>query len=310
VALTFTVTIGSELPASAATGCKTTFTRYDTIKKGSHGTQAKAAQCLLKRAHYSVKADGSFSAHDAAQLKKFQSKHHQSKTGVVDAKAWTSLLSWGSKPTLKVGKHGASVKRLQRALTASGRYVPATGYFGPITKNAVKSVQRARGLKATGRATASVWRALQSGAAAKAAKAAAKVKKVVKKKVVKKKKAAKKSSGTRGAKALAFAKKQLGDSYRYGATGPNAWDCSGLTRGAWKAAGVSLPHNARAQFKKGKKVAKSNLRAGDLVFFYSGIRHVAIYAGAGKVIHASHPGAPVAYIKMKYMPYKGARRPG
>ena len=56
-------------------------------------------------------------------------------------------------------------------------------------------------------------------------------------------------------------------------------------------------------------MAKSKLRKGDLVFFYSGKSHVGIYAGKGKVIHASRPGKPVAYIKMRYMPYAGARRP-
>jgi cell wall-associated NlpC family hydrolase len=83
-----------------------------------------------------------------------------------------------------------------------------------------------------------------------------------------------------------------------------------LTQKAWRKAGVKLPHNSRAQFRRGKKVSKSNLRKGDLVFFYSGISHVGIYAGKGKIIHASRPGRPVAYIKMKYMPFKGARRPG
>lgn len=124
---------------------------------------------------------------------------------------------------------------------------------------------------------------------------------------VKKKKKKKKS---KGAKALAFAKKQLGDRYRYGGTGPNAWDCSGLTRGAWKAAGKKIPRTSQAQARYGKKVKKSKLKKGDLVFFYSGKSHVGIYAGKGKVIHASRPGKPVAYIKMKYMPYAGARRPG
>jgi cell wall-associated NlpC family hydrolase len=115
---------------------------------------------------------------------------------------------------------------------------------------------------------------------------------------------------TRGARALAFARKQLGDRYRYRATGPNAWDCSGLTGGAWKAAGVRIPRTSQAQFRFGRKVAKSNLRAGDLVFFYSGISHVGLYVGNGTIIHASRPGKPVGYLKMKYMPYKGARRPG
>jgi peptidoglycan DL-endopeptidase CwlO len=123
-------------------------------------------------------------------------------------------------------------------------------------------------------------------------------------KVTKKKK--KKSKGT---KALAFAKRQLGDRYRYGGTGPNAWDCSGLTRGAWKHAGKKLPRTSQGQSHAGKKVSKANLRKGDLVFFYSSRSHVGIYAGKGKVIHASRPGKPVAYIKMKYMPYAGARRP-
>ncbi len=118
----------------------------------------------------------------------------------------------------------------------------------------------------------------------------------------------KKKKKSKGAKALAFARKQLGEPYRYGAAGPNAWDCSGLTRGAWKKAGKKLPHNTRAQYRKGKKVKKKNLRKGDLIFFYSGISHVGIYAGKGKVIHAPRPGSKVSYIKMKYMPYKGARR--
>ena len=78
---------------------------------------------------------------------------------------------------------------------------------------------------------------------------------------------------------------------------------------AWKSVGVRLPRTSQAQCRVGKKVKKSHLRKGDLVFFYSGRSHVALYAGKGKVIHASRPGRPVAYIKMKYMPYAGARRP-
>ena len=131
---------------------------------------------------------------------------------------------------------------------------------------------------------------------------------VAKASVVKKK--SKKKKKSKGAKALAFAKRQLGDRYRYGGTGPNSWDCSGLTQRSWKAAGKKIPRTSQAQSRFGKKVKKSKLKKGDLVFFYSGKSHVGIYAGKGKVIHASRPGKPVAYIKMKYMPYAGARRPG
>ena len=105
---------------------------------------------------------------------------------------------------------------------------------------------------------------------------------------------------------------QLGKPYRFAAAGPNAYDCSGLTSAAWKAAGVTLPRTSRAQFGVGRYVAKSDLQPGDLVFFYSSTApsHVALYVGNGMVIHAPHPGSTVRYIKMKYMPYSGARRPG
>ena len=76
---------------------------------------------------------------------------------------------------------------------------------------------------------------------------------------------------------------------------------------AWGSVGVSLPHSSGQQYNRGRPVAKSDLQLGDLVFFYSGISHVGIYAGNGRVIHAPHPGKSVEYIKMSYMPY--ARSP-
>lgn len=116
----------------------------------------------------------------------------------------------------------------------------------------------------------------------------------------------------RGAKALAFARTQLGKPYRFGATGPDAYDCSGLTGAAWRAAGVNLSRTAATQFHDGRAVSKSELQPGDLVFFYSSTSpsHVALYAGNGIVLHAPRPGTSVRYIEMKYMPFSGARRPG
>jgi peptidoglycan DL-endopeptidase CwlO len=114
----------------------------------------------------------------------------------------------------------------------------------------------------------------------------------------------------KGAKALAFAKAQLGEPYARSGAGPSSWDCSGLTMKAWGSVGVSLPHSSRQQYSRGKIVAKSDLQLGDLVFFYSDIHHVGLYAGNGRVIHAPRPAKSVEYIKMSYMPYAGARRPG
>jgi cell wall-associated NlpC family hydrolase len=118
------------------------------------------------------------------------------------------------------------------------------------------------------------------------------------------------TGGSKGAKALAYAKAQLGEPYARSGAGPSSWDCSGLTMMAWGSVGVSLPHSSRQQFSRGKPVAESDLQLGDLVFFYSDIHHVGLYAGNGQVIHAPRPGKPVEYIKMSYMPYAGARRPG
>jgi peptidoglycan DL-endopeptidase CwlO len=114
----------------------------------------------------------------------------------------------------------------------------------------------------------------------------------------------------KGARALAYAKAQLGEPYVRNGAGPSGWDCSGLTMKAWGSVGVSLPHSSGQQYNRGRPVSRSDLQLGDLVFFYSDISHVGLYAGNGQVIHAPRPGKSVEYIKISYMPYAGARRPG
>jgi peptidoglycan DL-endopeptidase CwlO len=113
----------------------------------------------------------------------------------------------------------------------------------------------------------------------------------------------------RAAAAVDFAYAQLGDRYVYGGTGPDAWDCSGLTMMAWRAAGVSLPHSSRGQYSAGTHVSRSQLQPGDLVFFYSPISHVGIYIGGGRIIHAPNPSRRVEIAPISYMPYAGATRP-
>ncbi len=106
-----------------------------------------------------------------------------------------------------------------------------------------------------------------------------------------------------------FAYAQLGEPYVFGAAGPDSWDCSGLTMGAYARIGVSLPHSASGQWSATRRVSRSNLRPGDLVFFYSDLHHVGIYVGGGMMIHAPQPGESVSKIGMSYMPYAGAGRP-
>jgi cell wall-associated NlpC family hydrolase len=94
----------------------------------------------------------------------------------------------------------------------------------------------------------------------------------------------------RAAVVIAAARAELGKPYVYGAAGPSSFDCSGLTMWAFAAAGVSLPHNAAAQYGYGTHIAESQLEPGDLVFFYSPISHVGIYIGNGLMIHAPTSG--------------------
>ncbi|TNM45190.1 hypothetical protein FHP29_04540 [Nocardioides albidus] len=114
----------------------------------------------------------------------------------------------------------------------------------------------------------------------------------------------------RAAEAIKYALAQVGDAYVWGAMGPNAFDCSGLTMMAYAQAGVSLPHSSRAQYGSGAHVAKSDLQPGDLVFYYSPISHVGIYLGNGLIVHAANPGAGVKVSDLDEMPYAGAVRPG
>ena len=111
-------------------------------------------------------------------------------------------------------------------------------------------------------------------------------------------------SGGAGA-AIAFARAQLGEPYVWGAAGPSAWDCSGLTMGAWGAGGKSLPHYSVAQYEQSTPISPSSLQPGDLVFWgssssASSIYHVALYAGNGQIIHAPRTGRPVVQESMYY----------
>ena len=113
----------------------------------------------------------------------------------------------------------------------------------------------------------------------------------------------------RASEAIKTAYAQLGDPYVYGAAGPGAFDCSGLTMYAWNSAGVSLPHSSSAQYSSTRHVSISDLQPGDLVFYYSPISHVAIYIGGGRIIHAPHPGRSVEIAPLHEMPISGAARP-
>jgi cell wall-associated NlpC family hydrolase len=94
---------------------------------------------------------------------------------------------------------------------------------------------------------------------------------------------------------------QVGDPYVWGAGGPDAFDCSGLTQYAYSAAGISLPHSSRMQAGMGSPVSVGQLQPGDLLFYYSPTSHVAMYIGNGQMVHASTSGSPVKVVSFDSM---------
>ncbi|WP_026874393.1 NlpC/P60 family protein [Jiangella gansuensis] len=105
--------------------------------------------------------------------------------------------------------------------------------------------------------------------------------------------------------AIDFALAQVGKPYEWGADGPNSFDCSGLTMRAWQAGGVNLPHWSVAQAQRVDRVSYSDLRPGDLIFWSdngqaSGVYHVGLYIGGGKMVHAPRPGKNVEVQNVFY----------
>jgi cell wall-associated NlpC family hydrolase len=105
------------------------------------------------------------------------------------------------------------------------------------------------------------------------------------------------SNGGAGARAVAAAQTRLGDPYVWGASGPNTFDCSGLTMWSYAQAGVSIPRTTYDQINAGRQVPLSAIQPGDLVFYWD-TGHVAMYVGGGTVIHAPHTGANVEYASL------------
>jgi cell wall-associated NlpC family hydrolase len=119
------------------------------------------------------------------------------------------------------------------------------------------------------------------------------------------------ASGSRAARAVAFALRQRGKPYRWGAEGPRAFDCSGLTWAAWRAAGVTIPRTAADQLAALPR-ARGRLQPGDLLIYASrgpSRRHVAMVVGRGRMVEAPGRGIPIRSTSIR-RGWLGAVRPG
>jgi cell wall-associated NlpC family hydrolase len=115
----------------------------------------------------------------------------------------------------------------------------------------------------------------------------------------------------RAARVVTFALGQRGKPYRWGAEGPDAFDCSGLTWAAWRAAGVAIPRTAADQLADLPR-ARGRLQPGELLIYRTdgpSRRHVAMVVGPGRMVEAPRRGIPIRSTSIR-PGYLGAARPG
>jgi cell wall-associated NlpC family hydrolase len=117
-----------------------------------------------------------------------------------------------------------------------------------------------------------------------------------------------KKKRTIGERAAAIAVREVGVPYRWGGASPAGFDCSGLVYWAYGRLGIELPHSSYALYDQGRQVARSRMKRGDLLFF-SGLGHVGIYIGRGRMVHAPHSGTRVQVVSLRRSSY-GARLVG
>ncbi|HET6817501.1 MAG TPA: peptidoglycan-binding protein [Mycobacteriales bacterium] len=325
-AVALVVALGSSSLAAVSAAQTTKVSTCATLGTGAIGPAVAAVQQLVK-----ATPDGEYGPLTAAAVSKWQKRHHLPRTGVVDAATWQALPAdvaesacssqvhgSGVAPTcavLATGARGPAVAVLQRKLG-----VDADGDFGPVTSAALKTAQTKAKLRASGKAGPATWAALgltgtpacmtavqptaaQKAAAAKAA-AAAQAQQVIRDQVAKLAAALIDAPGTStnpvALGAMSFAGAQKGKPYRWGATGPAAYDCSGLVMASYLAAGITLPRVAADQYGAGPVVPLDQAQQGDLLFYASDltkpstIYHVVLYAGGGNVLDAPHTGATVS----------------
>jgi len=253
------------------------------LKKGSRGPAVAALQRQL-----GIAADGVFGRQTRAAVKAFQGRNGLIVDGIVGPQTRAAL--GGGTPTSTGGNRGPKPSRTVTIAVQQKLGLSVDGAYGPITRAAVKSFQARHGLEVDGVVGPVTMAALGiSGASAPAP-----------------------GSGG-GGSTVSFARSVIGTPYAYAGNGPGAYDCSGLTVAAFRAAGISLPRTSFAQFGMGAPVSRANIQAGDLVFFNAagpGASHVGIATSNSTAISATTHGVREHAIGDSYWGshYVGARR--
>ena len=261
------------------------------LKVGSRGASVKAVQRAL-----GVPADGVFGPQTRAAVHSFQARNGLVADGIVGPRTRAALFGRGT----RAGGGPRLIRAWWVAPVQRKLGVPVDGIYGPQTRAAVRAYQARHGLLVDGIVGPQTLGHLgirpkpsngnhSHGAGASAA-----------------------ATSGRGAQAAALAQRYLGVPYRWGGASPGSgFDCSGLVMYVYAKLGVSLPHNAAAQYRYGRAVSRADLRPGDLVFF-NGLGHNGIYVGGGRFVHAPHSGDVVKVSRLSDSWYAqtwvGARR--
>ena len=267
------------------------------LSLGSSGASVKALQTAL-----GITADGEFGPQTERAVKAFQRAHGLPPVGRVGPQTTAALHLGSSTPgaTVKqrsatappaVSLSSAATKQLQAKLG-----VTADGEWGPQSAAALKRFEAANGLPADGKPDAQVLQAAGIDPSATSAPSGSGT-----------------STGKSASSVVGIAQSLIGTPYASGGTTPSGFDCSGFTQYVFKKAGISLPRTSWAQYGVGSSVSKSQIQAGDLVFFDTaggGASHVGIATGPDTAISATSHGVMQHSISDSYWGphYVGARR--
>ncbi|MDF8263840.1 C40 family peptidase [Luteipulveratus flavus] len=259
------------------------------LRYGSRGDLVEVVQQRLR-----ISVDGSFGPQTLTAVKAFQRTKDLQVDGVVGPYTWAALgglpSGGGEDPApsctsyvVRYGAKGDVVEVLQRRLG-----IQVDGDFGPWTLDAVKAYQRSHDLTVDGIVGPNTWRALGGYPCSEEPPS--------------------RPSGATGQDVLDIAKRYIGYPYSWGGETPEtSFDCSGLTQYVYRQVGIYIPRTSLEQSRFRPGVDLDDLHIGDLVFFYSPVHHVGIYAGDGTIIDASRPGTNISIHRMYTEPVKAIR---
>jgi cell wall-associated NlpC family hydrolase len=255
---------------SRAKGSAAAEVRAELLRLGSRGRAVAKVQRALR-----IEADGIFGPKTRAAVKRFQRRHGLLVDGIVGPQTRAALFRADS---VEKFIRAWWVAPVQRALG-----VPADGLYGPVSRAAVRAFQKKHGLVVDGIVGPQTLGALGiSRRSAPAEPAPAEAKPKAKPKAP--------QASARGTRVATIAQRYLGVAYRYGGESPRTgFDCSGFVQYVFSRVGVSLPRVVSAQWRVGRRVSRSALRPGDIVFF-NGLGHDGIYIGGNRFVHSPSSG--------------------